>query len=109
MTGVSFTSDHLGTINPDRNALLAKAQNIRMRDVMPFHALPNFWPREFEGTIEGKRAVALVNDTEKVLTWKMADINMDERCYDLLDDRKFFHEIALDPHDVVLLISSDGE
>ncbi|MBR7140483.1 MAG: alpha-galactosidase [Lentisphaeria bacterium] len=109
MTGVAFTSDHLGTINPDRNAMLAKAQNIRMRDVMPLRTVPNFWPREFEGTVDGKRAVALVNDTEKTLTWKMADIGMEERCFDLLDERKFFHEVTLDPHDAVLLIAGENK
>ena len=106
MTGVSLTSDHLGTINPDRNRLLAKAQDIRMHDPRPLHAQPNIWPREYEGFIDGKRAVALVNDTEKPLTWKMADITMSEECFDLLDDKKVFHEITLDPHDAVLLIQA---
>ena len=105
MTGVSLTSDHLGTINPDRNALLAKAQDIRMRDVLPYQAMPNFWPRAYEGTINGERAVALVNDTDKPLTWKMADIEMAESCVDLLDEKTVIHEITLESHDAVLLVA----
>ena len=104
MTGVAFTSDHLGLINPDRNALLAKAQDIRMRNARPYHAVPNVWPREFEGTVDGRRAVALVNDTEKVLTWKLADLELPESCLDLLDDKKVCYEISLVPHDAVLLV-----
>ena len=103
MTGVSFTSDHLGTINPERNALLAKAQDIRMRDVRPLNSIPNIWPMEFEGTVDGKRAVALVNDTDAVKVWKLADLGLPEHAYDLLDDRKVFHEITMNGEDAALL------
>ena len=105
MTGVSFTSDHLGTINPERNALLAKAQDIRMRDVRPLNTVPNIWPMEFEGTVNGKRAVALVNDTPAVKVWKLADLGLPEHVYDLLDDRKVFHEITMNGEDAALLTS----
>ena len=104
MTGVSFTSDHLGTINANRNALLAKAQNIRMYGARPRNVTPNVWPREFEGTINGKRAVALINDTAQPLTWKLADLELGENCIDLLDDKKVFSEITLVSHEAVLLI-----
>lgn len=104
MTGVSLTSDHLGTINPSRNALLAKAQDIRMRDVRPYHVVPNIWPREYEGTVNGKRAVALINDTDAAMTWKLSDVELPEVCCDLLDDKKVIHEITLEPHDAVLLV-----
>ena len=105
MTGVSLTSDHLGTINPERNALLAKAQDIRMRNARPLNSIPNIWPMEFEGTIEGKRAIALVNDTQGSMTWKLADLGLPEHCHDLLDDRKVFHEITMDGIDAALLIA----
>ena len=104
MTGVAFTSDHLGTINANRNALLAKAQNIRMYGAQPRNVTPNVWPREFEGTVNGKRAVALINDTAQHLTWKLADLELGENCIDLLDDKKVFSEITLVSHDAVLLI-----
>ena len=95
----------VGTINPEFNALLAKAQNIRMRDARPLNSIPNIWPMEFEGTVEGKRTVALVNDTDGIKTWKLADLGLPEHCYDLLDDRKVFHEITMDCEDAALLIA----
>ena len=105
MTGISLTSDHLGTINPDRNALLAKAQDIRMREVRPLNTVPNIWPMEFEGTVNGKRAVALVNDTPGIKTWKLADLGLPEHCSDLLDERKVFNEITMNGEDAALLIA----
>jgi alpha-galactosidase len=105
MTGISLTSDHLGTINPERNALLAKAQNIRMHNARPMNSIPNIWPMEFEGTIEGKRAVALVNDTAGSKTWKLAELGLPEHCYDLLDDKKVFHEITMNGEDAALLVA----
>ena len=104
MTGISLTSDHLGTINPERNALLAKAQDIRMRDVRPLNSIPNIWPMEFEGTVNGKRAVAVVNDTSAVRTWKLADLGLPEHAFDLLDDRKVFNEITMNGEDAALLV-----
>lgn len=107
MTGICLTSDHLGTINPERNALLAKAQNIRMRNVRPLNSIPNIWPMEFEGTVEGKRAVALINDIAAPKTWKLADLGLPGRCRDLLDDRIVSVEITLNVDDAALLVSED--
>jgi len=105
MTGISLTSDHLGTISPERNALLAKAQNIRMRDARPLNSIPNIWPMEFEGLIDGRRAVALVNDTDGPKTWKLADLGLPEHCFDLLDDRKVFSELTMEHSDAALLVA----
>ena len=105
MTGVALTSDHLGRINPDRNQLLAKAQNIRMRSVRPLFTVPNVWPMEFEGTIEGKPAVALVNDSGTEKTWKLEDLGLSSRCTDLLEDKEILHEVTLADGDAVLLVN----
>ena len=107
MTGVSLTSDNLSTIDAGRNALLAKAQDIRMRDVRPLKSIPNVWPVEFEGSVDGKRAVALINDTGAVKTWKLADLGLPENCQDILDDRKIFHEITMESYDAALLIPGE--
>lgn len=107
MSGVSLTSDHLGTISPERNALLAKAQDIRMRNARPLNSIPNIWPQEFEGTVDGKRAVALVNDTPAVKVWKLAELGLPEHVYDLLDDRKVFNEITMNGEDAALLIPEE--
>ena len=107
MTGVSFTSDHLGLIDPDRNELLAKAQDIRMRKVRPFNSVPNAWADTFEGVVDGKRAVAVVNfsDTAKIQT--LESLQMPEKCVDLLDGRRVLHTLTLEPHDAVLLVSAE--
>lgn len=105
MTGVALTSDHLGLINPDRNKLLAKAQNIRMRSVRPLFTVPNVWPMEFEGTIEGKRAVALVNTSGEEKTWSLKELNLSGCCMDLLEDKEILHEITLADGDAVLLVN----
>ena len=105
MTGISFTSDHLGTIDADRNKLLAKAQDIRMRNVRPMPYEPNTWPMVFEGTIDGKRAVAVVNDTPQTRTWTMEELNMPQECFDLLDEKSVTYNITLAGEDAVLLIA----
>ena len=107
MTGVSFTSDHLGLIDPDRNELLAKAQDIRMRNVRPFNSMPNVWADTFEGVVDGKRAVAVVNfsDTAKIQT--LESLQMPEKCVDLLDGRRVLHTLTLEPHDAVLLVAAE--
>ena len=76
-----------------------------MREARPLNSIPNIWPMEFEGKINGKRAVALVNDTEEIKTWKLADLGLPAHCYDLLHDRKVFHEITIDREDAALLIA----
>ena len=104
MTGISFTSDHLGTIDTDRNILLAKAQNIRMRNVRPMTFEPNTWPMTFEGTIDGKRAVAVVNDTPQTRVWTMDELGMPQECFDLLDEKNVTYNITLTGEDAVLLV-----
>ncbi len=107
MSGISFTSDHLGTISPERNALLAKAQNIRMREARPLNSIPNIWPMEFEGKIDGRRAVALVNDTGAPKVWKFTDLGLPEKCFDLLGDREVRGEVAFTGNDAALLIGAE--
>jgi alpha-galactosidase len=107
MTGVSLTSDHLGKINPNRNALLAKAQDIRMRDARPFNCAANAWADTFEGEINGKRAVAVVNFSDSISVRSLESLQMPQACIDLIDDKKVIHEINLAPHDAVLLVSAD--
>ena len=107
MTGVSFTSDHLGLIDPDRNALLGKAQDIRMRKVQPFNCIPNKWAETFEGEIEGRRAVAVINFSNKAKIQTLESLQMPEKCVDLLDGRRVLHTLTLEPHDAVLLVSAE--
>ena len=107
MSGVALTSDHLGTIAPDRNLLLAKGQDIRMRDARPYKSVPNIWPMLFEGTVNGRRAVVAANYGDKTLSWSLEELELPENCIDLLDDKKVFNRIELAPHDAVLLVAAD--
>ena len=107
MTGVAFTSDHLGLINPDRNVLLARAQDVRMRNVRPFNCAANAWADTFEGEINGKRAVAVVNFSDSISVRSLESLQMPQACIDLIDDKKVIYEINLAPHDAVLLVSAD--
>ena len=59
----------------------------------------------FEGTINGKRAVAVVNDTSLEKTWTLEELGMPENCIDLLDDKKVFNSITLQGVNAVLLIA----
>jgi len=107
MTGVSLTSDHLGTIDAERLKLLAKAQNIRMRDVQPLLDTPPYaWPMVYEGSIDGQRAVAVVNDTLQVRTWRMQELGMSENCFDLLDEKPICGKLRLESEDAVLLVKA---
>ncbi len=79
LTGFALTSDHLGTIAPDRLALLERGATMRVRDVKPMFPLgapPWRWPHAFTGTFEGRRAWALVNPSgaKENQLWRLADL-----------------------------------
>lgn len=105
MTGIVITSDCLSSIAPERLALLGKAQKYRMRDVMPIlHSRPNQWPTVFEGTVDGKRAIALINDSEAVMEYTFEELGLPKECLEVLTDAKLTEKIALPAHDAALLI-----
>ena len=105
LTGISITSDNLATIAPDRLALLGKAQDLRMRNARPVLKQGTFleWPSVFEGTIDGVRAVAVMNETSSPVKYFFSELGLPEECIDLLEDKNYTHEIELAPHDAVLL------
>ncbi|MBE6359616.1 MAG: alpha-galactosidase [Lentisphaerae bacterium] len=108
LSGVATTSDHLGTISPERLALLGRAQNLRMRDVRPVEWQQNRWPQFFSGTVDGKRALAVFNDTEQELVCCFADYGLPETCDEVLDTpsvRKV--KIIVPAHDAALLIAGN--
>ena len=104
LTGVCLTSDHLARIGTDRNRLLGVAQRIRMRNVRPLDWPAGSWPKLMEGTVNGKYAVAIFNDSESKGTWKFEEIGLPAECKELLEDAVYSNEITLEPHDAALLI-----
>ena len=106
ITGVAITSDNLATIAPDRFEILAKAANLRMRGVRPVKWDSMTWPRTFSGTIDGRKAAAVINDTEEMIEFSFQDLLLDpkkeaEELLAGLGKRKY--TIAVPPHDAVLL------
>ena len=107
MTGVSITSDNLNTIAADRLELLGKSAQIRMRDFRPAgHWGAGYWPVAFSGTIDGRKAGAVLNTTNEPVTIKFEDMGLDpeQDAEELLQDlgkRKYV--ITVMPHDAVLL------
>ncbi|MBQ7650688.1 MAG: alpha-galactosidase [Victivallales bacterium] len=102
MTGVCLTSDNLATISPERNRLLGAAQKYRLRDAKPFNYTLGQWPQFFEGTIDGKRGVAVFNDSEKTMYCDFAKLGLPEHCAELLTDATFSFGTELPPHDAAL-------
>lgn len=78
LTGVAITSDNLGTIDPMRLALLDLAAKTRMQDVQPVSWEMYHWCQMWEGTINGKRAVAFVNDTDFDREFPLAEAGIEE-------------------------------
>ena len=104
MTGIAFSSDHLGTIAPDRLQLLEKAQNIRMREVRPFQEEAGLWPMLYEGTIDGRRAVAVFNDTRFTKEYTLEKLGLHGICMDLLEDMEIKDTFEISSHNAMLLV-----
>ena len=102
LTGVCITSDNLATIAPERYRLLGTSQKYRMRDAKPFKFNLCQWPQLFEGTIDGRRAVAVFNDSETTMYCDFDKLGLPERCSELLTGAQFSFGTELPPHDAAL-------
>ena len=108
LTGISITSDRLDTIAPDRLHLLGLAQKYRMRNVRPFRQIPGQWPFFFEGTIAGKRSVAVFNDSAGKLPCRFEELGLPEKCLEILTEKSVRNELTVPPHDAALF-TEEGE
>ena len=108
LTGVSLTSDNLATIDKDRFAILAKSAKIRMRDAMPRIAdVCEQWPQIFTGTVDGRKAAAIVNDSDLMKEYSFTDLELDpeleaEEILQDLGKRKY--AVTVPPHDAAILV-----
>ncbi len=103
LTGIAITSDHLGTIAPDRLALLEKAAKYRLRDARPWKWELDSWAQVFTGTIDGKFGAVIFNDTLTEQTFDLEAIGFtqaEELLHPLGVQGK---TITIAPHDGVLL------
>lgn len=107
LTGVAITSDHLGRIATERLDLLGKAARYRLRHARPLEWASDRWPQIFEGTIDGRRGIALINDAAVPVTYDFAKLGLTGEAEELLQGLgKVTGQITLEPHDAALLIQS---
>lgn len=105
-TGVALTSDNLATIAPERFELLERAAKYRMAGFRPIEWHAGTWPTLFEGTVDGARAAAVVNDSEDVkeYTFEMLHLDPAKDAEELLHPMgKRRYVISVPAHDAVLL------
>lgn len=109
LTGVTITSDNLGTIDPMRLALLDFAAKTRLEDVRPRNWGAYSWCQMWEGTIDGKHAVAIVNDTDFPKTFALSDAGFEGECDELLQGLGVIKgELTLDAHDAALVVALEA-
>ena len=104
LTGVAITSDHLGTIAPDRLALLGRTARYRLKEARPHNWVCNRWPYAFTGTVDGKKAALLLNDSNEPITFKFAELGLSASCRELLQEAgEVVDSFTLAPHDAALI------
>lgn len=105
ITGMAFTSDHLGLISDERLALLKRAAETRLTNVVPLRWKKNDWLRCFFGEIAGQQAVALFNDTDDIMCYELIDLGFEHMATEILHPMgRINHKLTLNPHDAALLI-----
>lgn len=110
LTGFALTSDNLAVLPKERLELLGRAASIRMRNVRPASRAvysSDRWTSKFIGTIDGRPAAALMNFTDKPVTYKLEEIEglSGEKTYnELLQPMGVVKgEVTVEPHDAVLI------
>ena len=110
LTGVTLTSDNLGTLPPDRLALLRRAAQLRMRNVRPAKWQLNCYLNTFSGTVDGKAALAVLNETEQEMTVNFSDFDLPEEMEEILQPAGMQKsQITVARHDAVLLVANRRE
>lgn len=111
MTGFSLTSDKLDLLPPERLELLGRAAKYRMRDVLPAKLMLEWWestPTTFSGTVDGKKALAIINYDKVARTWNLGEIegfSADKSYEEILHPLgEIKGSVTLDGIDAVLLV-----
>ncbi|PVY36554.1 glycoside hydrolase family 36 protein [Victivallis vadensis] len=108
LTGVTLTSDNLGTLPAERLALLRRAAQLRMRNVRPAKWRLNCYLNTFSGTVDGKAALAVMNETEQEMTVEFSDFNLPEELEEILQPAGMQkNKIIVPRHDAVLLVAPE--
>ena len=108
MTGVCLTSDHLGRITPDRMEILERAARYRLKNALPEDFAGYRWPYTFSGTVDGKKALLLLNISGKEKTWNFSDYQFPSMGREvLIGQGSVKGSITLPPHDAALIIAEN--
>ncbi len=107
VTGIAITSDHPGKMGRDRLELLGRAARLRLRNPIPLDAIPGSWPQAYAGTVEGRPAVALFNDSEEPRTFHPGELGLNGEAEELLHPLgKMSGPFQLARHDAALLVQT---
>lgn len=106
LTGVVFTSDHLGKMVADRRCWLGLAARTRMRNIRPEDWRQRAFPHVYSGTVEGKRAVAIFNFSDQANTYDLGTYGLAGEVRDLLRSQEpIARHMLVAAHDAALLVS----
>ena len=108
LTGICLTSDHLGRITSERMEILERAAKYRLKNALPEDFASYRWPYTFSGTVNGKKALLLLNISEKEKTWKFSDYGLPETCCEvLIGQGGVTGKLTLPFHDAALVIADN--
>jgi alpha-galactosidase len=108
LTGVVITSDPVASLPPARMALLKRAANLRVKNPRPVDSRPGYWPQLFEGTLEGRRAIAIFNDAPHAQEWKISALGLSAAEELLHPMGRLGETITVAAHDAALLVERGG-
>lgn len=108
LTGVVITSDHIATLPPDRLALLKRSATLRLKNPRPVDCRPGYWPQLFEGTVNGRRSIAIFNDAPRTREWKINEWGISAAEELLHPMGRLGETITLAAHDAALLVQCGG-
>ena len=104
VTGVAVTSDNLSTIAPDRLELLQKAAVLRLHNPRPALWEPDSFVQVFEGTCDGRHAIAVFNDSRITMNYNLAELGFHGPVEELIGGGTIQNGIlTLPEHDAALV------
>lgn len=107
LAGTAMTSDHPGRMSADRIALFARAASLRLRSARPLESAPGQWPQCFLGTLDGRNAAAIFNDSESARSYPLAELGLPRSATELLHPLGEVSEtLELPAHDAALLVEA---
>lgn len=109
MTGVSFTSDPIGTMSSGRIALLARACTLRVATGMRWLNVPDPNIEIFEGLLEGRKCLCIFNFGRKEIVVSQKELGMEPGMCEMLHPLGVIEEsVKIGGHDAILIVESSS-